>query len=226
MFSIESINKVISSTLYSKALSVAQHYEKSTDLFKPYKVVDQVTISVASANEGSVIRGETLISQCTVDEIVPLLTTADTKTRQIFDENTKSITEVGKFSTEEGNWSVRHYVVTSPSMMVSERDFLYVERYFDVKPEVSDAKKTTILLTTSIDEALDIKPAKGHVRGTNIFTYLKFTELNNGDLRATFIAQAAPNGYIPTAIANSVVYVRPLLLSLSAKQLGKNCTAC
>jgi len=105
-------------------------------------------------------------------------------------------------------------------MMVSARDFLYVEHQ-------CQEGKTFYLLTTSIEDdwykPTQALPSAGStVRGTNVFTYFALTELDNGDLSATFLAQANPNGWIPTAVANQVVYDRPLIVPSSAKIIGKS----
>ena len=97
--------------------------------------------------------------------------------------------------------------------MVSDRDFLYVEHHFREGNSV-------ILVTTSVDGSFPCDKSTG-VRGTNIFTFFKLSELENGDLHAVFSGLACPNGLIPTAISNSVVYERPLILSAAANVLGK-----
>ena len=98
--------------------------------------------------------------------------------------------------------------------MVSERDFLYVEHH---KVEGN----TTTYLTTSIDDLYpaDKCPVVG-VRATNIFSYFKMVE-EGGNLHVVFLGQANPNGWIPLAVSNQVVYERPLTLVAAGKYIGK-----
>ena len=100
-------------------------------------------------------------------------------------------------------------------MMVSERDFLYVEHH---KTEGN----ITTYLTTSIDGLYpEDKCTPVGVRATNIFSYFKMIE-EGDDLHVVFLGQANPNGWIPTAVANQVVYERPLGVVNAAKHIGKS----
>ena len=139
----------------------------------------------------------------------------DFQTRQKFDNKTKTLKVLEDFTHQNEKFSVRHYVTLSPTVIISERDFLYVEHC-----QVSE--NSTIYLTTSVDGIFpsDKCQAVG-VRATNVFNYLKMIQAGD-DLRVVFIGQYLPGGWIPTAVANQAVYERPLGVVNAAKCIGKS----
>ncbi|KAG2387953.1 hypothetical protein C9374_000803 [Naegleria lovaniensis] len=197
---------------WEKALALTKTY--TTDKFKFYGNNEKVTISSAEASEGTVVKGEIIVENCKAREYMNVVCSTDMPTRLKLDPKTKAFSELETFEDEDGRWSIRYYLVASPSMMVSDRDFLYCEREFQEGNKL-------VLLTTSVDGSYTCDKASG-VRGTNIFTLYELVELENGDLKVTFMGQANPNGWIPTAVSNQVVYERPLVISAAAKILNKN----
>jgi len=100
---------------WQDTLKLAQSYEKSKEKFTAYKTLEQTDISYLDASEGTIIRGEAVIASCKASELIQVLITTDMSTRVKFDPKTKSIVELEKYTDDNGAWSIRHYVVVSPS---------------------------------------------------------------------------------------------------------------
>jgi len=71
----------------------------------------------------------------------------------------------------------------------------------------------------------DKMPKVGAVRGDNILTFFKMSELTNGDLKVVFVGLTNTNGWIPAVVSNQVIFDRPMNMEGIVKLLGKTLKA-
>ncbi|KAL9655562.1 hypothetical protein ABK040_002229 [Willaertia magna] len=214
---------------WEQAKEKAFDYYAKEDQFTFYEEKENIKISYLTHKEGNIVRGDGLVKQCTAKEFMEILNTKDLKT---LDTKCKAfkILEEWKEEQEEAHWSIRYMIMASPSMMVSDRSFLYISKEFKQIDEKEEGNNNNVLylITTSIEgnkeEEEQVTPMDLNnktVRGTNIFQFHRLEELKDGNLKVCFMGQANPNGYIPTMVSNAVIYDRPLAVVRIAKKIGK-----
>ncbi|KAL9655559.1 hypothetical protein ABK040_002226 [Willaertia magna] len=213
-----SLNTTALKQKWNEAKENSLKYINDPNAFKLEKREENIKISTVEHTNGSIVRGDAIIKNCTVEEFLAVISSLDLKQRQNYDQKVKNLSEVDKFSDNDGNFSIRYQLIKSPSMMVSERDFLYIEHTITLEGNV------TLFVATSVDDVYGnndkVPKTSGAVRGTNYFTSFELKQEGN-DLVIKYVAQANPNGWIPTSIANSVVLDRPMAIARIAKLLGK-----
>ncbi|KAG2391788.1 hypothetical protein C9374_013273 [Naegleria lovaniensis] len=203
---------------WQQALTLAQSF--TPDKFKFYEQKDHVVISSCEDPNGTVVMGQLVIEKCTAAEYLQVIQTTELKTWVLLDPKAKEYVELDSFEDQDGHYSIRYYIGASPNMMVSDRDFIIC---LHIHHDDQVSSNRYIVVTTSVDGSYTSDLATSHgVRGTNIFSYHELVETEHGDLQVVFKGQASANGWIPTAVANQVVYGRPLIIAAVAKYLGKS----
>uniref|UniRef100_A0A7S4MT69 START domain-containing protein n=1 Tax=Vannella robusta TaxID=1487602 RepID=A0A7S4MT69_9EUKA len=154
------------------------------------------------------LRGVTTIPK-TPEEI--LKCTEDLESRKAWDE---LFIEGSVVKELDENHQVIHFKFKSPSMMVTNRDFVMARA-------VKRCDDGTILSNhvSVVDD--DAPDAKGFVRGDVFASGYWLKPNGDGTSTAAYVVQIDPKGWIPTAIVNVVAKKQPLVLAKMREYLAK-----
>eukprot|EP00339_Tiarina_fusa_P015843 CAMPEP_0117023768 /NCGR_PEP_ID=MMETSP0472-20121206/17710_1 /TAXON_ID=693140 ORGANISM="Tiarina fusus, Strain LIS" /NCGR_SAMPLE_ID=MMETSP0472 /ASSEMBLY_ACC=CAM_ASM_000603 /LENGTH=205 /DNA_ID=CAMNT_0004729991 /DNA_START=70 /DNA_END=687 /DNA_ORIENTATION=- len=170
----------------------------------------EVKIHLRHVEESAVVmlRGVTTIP-CTPDDI--LKCTEDLESRKSWDE---LFIEGNVVRELDDAHQIIHFKFKSPSMMVTNRDF--------VMARAVKRNDDGVILSNHVSVVVDDCPdAKGFVRGDVFASGYWIKPNGDGTSTVAYVVQIDPKGWIPTAIVNVVAKKQPLVLAKMRDFLAK-----
>jgi len=113
--------------------------------FKEHSVNNHIKIySKGFTEENSnldIVRGDCLVNQCNAQQFIDMVMNLNVATRQKFDAKTKNMVEFEKWTEGDSSWHIRYMLVSSPSVMVAERDFVSIERVYSTTENLEEGSE-------------------------------------------------------------------------------------
>lgn len=221
----EQLYKLIKENDRWRANQISDSVRISTRDYKPstWSFHTDGTLAIegqASKKGPPLIKGEAIIRDCSPEEFFQFVDSPDVEIQRKFDPKLIDIQLAKNFnSTDSNDIMIVRASFQSPSVIVSNRDFVFVR---DARRSKDGNKICN--LSSSVRDTVEWPHIKGFIRGFIHFSYWELERIHcqtSNDLKVTYINCIELKGLIPQFILNLLSNDQPLVIAQIAKLLDK-----